>query len=450
MTAYILKRILLMLPDAVRRAADDLRGDAVRAGRAGGAVHRRSRGARGGGARRRRRRYRGGQGVDPKKIEQIKALYGFDKPPHERFWKMLGQFARFDLGRSFFQNKDVWQLIKEKLPVSISLGLWTFFISYLIAVPLGVAKAVRAGSRFDFVTTLVVLVGYAIPGFVLGVALLVIFGGQLQWFPLRGLTSSNWDELGWGARIVDYLWHITLPVTAMVLGSFAVTTMLTKNAFLEEIRKQYVLTARAKGLSERRVLWKHVFRNALIPIVTGFPAAFIGAFFTGSLLIETLFSLDGLGLLSYESVIRRDYPVVLGTLYLFTLIGLVTKLISDLCYVWVDPACQVRLSALPARTRGRGSAARQPASAAPPRSSPAARLAAVPAQPARLLEPGDVRHAGGAEPVRRGAVQRQAAGGALQGRVLFPDGAATTRRTTFGGDFATPTDYLDPVHPATN
>jgi microcin C transport system permease protein len=219
----------------------------------------------------------------------------------------------------------------------MSLGLWTFFISYLIAVPLGVAKAVRAGSRFDLVTTLLVLVGYAIPGFVLGVALLVIFGGQLQWFPLRGLTSSNWEMLSWGAKITDYLWHIALPVTAMVLGSFAVTAMLTKNAFLEEIRKQYVVTARAKGLSERQVLWKHVMRNAMIPIITGFPAAFVGAFFTGSLLIETLFSLDGLGLLSYESVIRRDYPVVMGTLFLFTLIGLVTKLISDLCYVWADP-----------------------------------------------------------------------------------------------------------------
>jgi len=281
--------------------------------------------------------YRGAQGVDPQRLEQIKALYGFDKLAHERFFQMVGQFARFDLGTSFFQNKAVSELIVEKLPVSISLGLWTFFISYLVAVPLGVAKAVRAGSRFDLVTTLLVLIGYAIPGFVLGVALLVIFGGQLQWFPLRGLTSSNWEELSWAARIVDYLWHITLPITAMVLGSFAVTTMLTKNAFLEEIRKQYVMTARAKGLSERQVLWKHIFRNALIPIVTGFPSAFIGAFFAGSLLIETLFSLDGLGLLSFESVIRRDYPVVLGTLFLFTLIGLVTKLISDLCYVWVDP-----------------------------------------------------------------------------------------------------------------
>jgi microcin C transport system permease protein len=281
--------------------------------------------------------YRGRQGVDAARIAEIKTLYGFDKPPVERFGMMLKQFVQFDLGQSFFYPKDVWSLIQEKLPVSISLGLWTFFLSYLVSVPLGIAKAVRAGTRFDTLTSLLVLVGYAIPGFVLGVALLVVFGGQLQWFPLRGLTSSNWEQLSWGGRVVDYVWHIALPVTASVLGSFAVITMLTKNAFLEEIRKQYVLTARAKGLSERRVIWNHVFRNALIPLVTGFPAAFIGAFFTGSLLIETLFSLDGLGLLSYESVMRRDYPVVLGTLYLFTLIGLVTKLISDLCYVWVDP-----------------------------------------------------------------------------------------------------------------
>ena len=338
MLAYILKRLLLMLPTLLGvllvtfvviqfvpgGPVEQYLAEAKRG--AGGAS------AEGGGLS-----YRGAQGVDPRRLDEIRKLYGFDKPAPERFAQMLGQFARFDLGRSFFQNKDVWQLIKEKMPVSISLGLWTFFISYLISVPLGVAKAVRAGSRFDLVTTLLVLVGYAIPGFVLGVALLVIFGGQLAWFPLRGLTSANFDELSLGGKVVDYLWHITLPVTAMVLGSFAVTAMLTKNSFLEEIRKQYVLTARAKGLSERQVLWKHVFRNALIPIVTGFPAAFIGAFFTGSLLIETLFSLDGLGLLSYESVIRRDYPVVLGTLFLFTLIGLVTKLISDLCYVWVDP-----------------------------------------------------------------------------------------------------------------
>ena len=289
--------------------------------------------------------YRGRQGVDPAQVEELKKLYGFDKPAPERFLAMLMSYARFDLGESFVHHKSVWALIQEKLPVSISLGLWTFFLSYLVSVPLGIAKAVRTGSRFDMVTSLLVLVGYAIPGFALGVALLVLFGGGsfLQWFPLRGLTSPNWDELGWAAKATDYLWHIALPVTASVLGSFAVVTMLTKNAFLDEIRKQYVLTARAKGLDERKVLWKHVMRNALIPLVTGFPSAFIGAFFTGSLLIETLFSLDGLGLLSYESVMRRDYPVVLGTLYLFTLIGLVTKLISDLCYVWVDP--RVRLDA---------------------------------------------------------------------------------------------------------
>ena len=335
MASYILKRLLLMLPTLLGVLLVTF---VVTQFVPGGPVEQYLAEARAGtGGEGGAFAYRGNQGVDPKRIAQIKALYGFDKPPHERFVQMLGQYARFDLGRSFFQNKDVWSLIVEKLPVSVSLGLWTFFISYLIAVPLGVAKAVRAGSRFDLATTLLVLVGYAIPGFVLGVAMLVIFGGQLQWFPLRGLTSGNWEELSVGGKVVDYLWHITLPVTAMVVGSFAVTTMLTKNSFLEEIRKQYVLTARAKGLDERRVLWKHVFRNALIPIVTGFPAAFIGAFFTGSLLIETLFSLDGLGLLSYESVIRRDYPVVLGTLYLFTLIGLLTKLMSDLMYVWVDP-----------------------------------------------------------------------------------------------------------------
>jgi len=281
--------------------------------------------------------YRGRQGVDAKRIEEIKKLYGFDKPAAERFGMMLNQFARFDLGKSFYYPKDVWSLVKEKLPVSISLGLWTFFISYLVSVPLGIAKAVRAGTPFDAWTSILVLVGFAVPGFVLGVALLVIFGGQLQWFPLRGLVSSNWSELGLLSKITDYLWHITLPITASVLGAFAITTILTKNSFMEEIGKQYVLTARAKGLTESRVLWRHVFRNALIPLVTGFPSAFIGAFFTGSLLIETLFSLDGLGLLSYESVMKRDYPVVMGTLYLFTLIGLFTKLLSDLCYLWVDP-----------------------------------------------------------------------------------------------------------------
>jgi microcin C transport system permease protein len=342
MWAYILKRVLLMIPTLLGALAitfgviQFVPGGPVEQmvaqlkGRDGGGGE--SAGSSGAG-------YRGRQGVDAAQVEEIKKLYGFDKPPHERFVQMLVSFAHFDLGKSFFHHQDVWGLIKEKLPVSITLGLWTFVLSYLISVPLGIAKAVRAGSRFDLVTSVLVLFGYAIPGFVLGVLLLVLFGGGtfLAWFPLRGLTSPNWDELTLWGKVVDYLWHIALPVTASVVGSFATLTMLTKNAFLEEIRKQYVLTARAKGLGERQVLWKHVFRNALIPIITGFPAAFVGAFFTGALLIETLFSLDGLGLLGYESVIRRDYPVVLGTFYLFTLIGLVTKLISDLCYVWVDP-----------------------------------------------------------------------------------------------------------------
>jgi len=344
--AYIAKRVLLMVPTLlgvvaitfaviqfvpggpVEQALMELRkGQATGGGEASG-----------GGAS----QYRGRQGVDAERVKEIQALYGFDKPPLERFWQMLKGFARFDLGQSFYHHKDVWELVKSKLPVSISIGLWTFFLTYFISVPLGVAKAIREGSRFDMVTSMLVLIGYSIPGFVLGVLLLVLFGGGsfVQWFPLRGLTSDNWETLSWGGKVLDYLWHITLPVTASVAGAFAVMTMLTKNTFLEEIRKQYVLTARAKGLSERTVLYKHVFRNALIPLVTGFPAAFIGAFFAGSLLIETLFSLDGLGLLSYESVVRRDYPVVMGTLYLFTLIGLVVKLLGDLCYVWADPRVQ--------------------------------------------------------------------------------------------------------------
>ncbi|BBO59867.1 microcin C ABC transporter permease YejB [Mycoavidus sp. B2-EB] len=283
--------------------------------------------------------YRAQNGMDAQQIEQLKALYGFDKPPLERYGLMLRNFARFELGESYFHHRSVWSLIVSKLPVSISIGLWTFLLSYLVSVPLGIAKAMRHGSRFDFISSLVVLSAYAIPGFMLGVLLLVLFGGGSFWqlFPLRGLSSDNWHELSLLGKILDYLWHLALPLTASVLGSFAVITMLTKNAFLEEVRKQYVLTARAKGLPERQVLIKHVFRNALLPLIVGFPAAFIGAFFSGSLLIETLFSLDGLGLLSYESVLRRDYPVVLGSLYLFTLIGLVAKLLADLCYVWVDP-----------------------------------------------------------------------------------------------------------------
>jgi microcin C transport system permease protein len=290
--------------------------------------------------------YRGNRGVDAAKLEEIKALYGFDKPVHERFMHMLSGLLTFDLGKSFFHNRSVWELMKDKLPVSISLGIWTFLLTYLISIPLGIAKAVRHGSRFDLWTSTAILVGYAIPGFVLGVALLVLFGGGsfLQLFPLRGLTSDDWESLSLMGKVLDYFWHLTLPIICMTLGSFAVTTMLTKNTMLEEIRKQYVLTARAKGLSEQTVLWRHVFRNALIPIVTGFPAAFVGAFFTGSLLIETLFSLDGLGLLSYESVMKRDYPVVMGTLYFFSLIGLFAKLLNDLMYIWVDPRVQFEAS----------------------------------------------------------------------------------------------------------
>ena len=341
---YIAKRLLLMLPTLIGVIAITFAviqfvpgGPVEQAllelkGRSGGGE------ATGGGAS----EYRGRQGIDAERVAEIKALYGFDKPASERFWQMLKGFARFDLGQSFYHHKDVWELVKSKMPVSITIGLWTFFLTYFVSLPLGIAKAVREGSRFDAASSVLVLVGYSIPGFVLGVFLLVMFGGGsfVQWFPLRGLTSDNWDALSIVGKVTDYLWHITLPVTASVAGSFAVMTMLTKNTFLEEIRKQYVLTARAKGLSENTVLYKHVFRNALIPLVTGFPAAFIGAFFAGSLLIETLFSLDGLGLLSYESVVRRDYPVVMGTLYLFTLIGLFVKLLGDLCYVWADPRVQ--------------------------------------------------------------------------------------------------------------
>jgi len=341
MLAYILKRVLLMIPTIIGAlTVTFIVIQFVPGGPVEQLVAELRAGARGegpgaGGARGRR-------DLDAKQIEEIKKLYGFDKPPVTRYFEMLGNFARFDLGRSFMHNKDVWQLIKEKLPVSISLGLWTFLLSYLISIPLGVAKAVREGSRFDTATTLLVLVGFALPGFVLGVLLIVLFAGGtfLDWFPLRGLTSDNWEALSWPARIADYLWHLVLPLTCYAIGSFATITILTKNTFVEEIRKQYVLVARAKGLSERTVLFKHVFRNALIPIITGFPAAFVAAFFAGSLLIETLFSLDGLGYLGYESIVRRDYPVVLGTLYFFTLLGLVVKLIGDLLYVVVDPRVQ--------------------------------------------------------------------------------------------------------------
>src|SRR5688572_23410881 len=343
MWSYILQRLLLMIPTLLGILLITF---AVIQFVPGGPVEQmvaqlRGRDAGGGGevAAAAESGYRGRQGVDAVRVEEIKKLYGFDKPAPERFVHMLASYARFDLGKSFFHNKDVWQLIKEKLPVSISLGMWTFLLIYLISVPLGIAKAVRAGTPFDTATTFIVLLGYSIPSFVLGVVLLVYFAGGtfVQWFPLRGITSLNWADLSFSQKILDYLWHIALPVTAMTIGGFAVITILTKNSVLEEIRKQYVMTARAKGVGERKILWRHVFRNALIPIMTGFPAAFIGAFFGGSLLIETLFSLDGLGLLSYESVIRRDYPVVFGSLYVFTIIGLLTTLIRDLSYLWVDP-----------------------------------------------------------------------------------------------------------------
>ena len=283
--------------------------------------------------------YRGAEGIDKQRLDEIKALYGFDKPASERFISMMTNYLTFDFGDSYHHHQSVTELMVDKLPVSISLGMWTFFITYLTCIPLGIAKAVRDGSRFDIVTSTIVLVGYAIPGFVLAILLLVLFGGGsfFDVFPLKGLTSDNWEQLGWFDKITDYLWHMVLPIISSVIGSFAVMTMLTKNSFLEEIRKNYVVTAKAKGLTSNQVLYKHVFRNALIPLVTGFPASFLASFFAGSLLIETIFSLDGLGLLSYESIVRRDYPVVLGSLYLFTLLGLFTKLITDLSYVWIDP-----------------------------------------------------------------------------------------------------------------
>ncbi len=345
MWPYLLKRLLAMIPTLlgvltltfaatqfvpggpVDHAMAQLDGESARSGAEGG-------GGSGGGWS-----YSGRTGIDAKQVAQLTELYGFDKPVLERYGLMLKNLARFDLGDSYFRNESVWNLIKEKLGVSVSLGVWTFLVTYLVSVPLGVAKAVRAGSRFDLATSLIVLTGWAVPGFIFGVLLILLFGGGSFWdlFPLRGLTSANWDDLGPLEKAGDYLWHITLPVTAAAMGSFAIKTLLTRNTFLDEIGKQYVLTARAKGLPEKRVLWKHVFRNALLPLVTGFPGTFIAAFFSGSLLIETLFSIDGLGLLSFEAINSRDYPVVIGTLYLFTLIGLLIKLLGDVAYLLVDP-----------------------------------------------------------------------------------------------------------------
>ena len=284
-------------------------------------------------------KYRGAQGLDPDFIKDLEKQFGFDKPPLERFLGMLRSYATFDFGNSYFRDISVLQLVKEKMPVSISLGLWMTLISYMISIPLGIRKAVSDGSKFDVWTSAVIIVGYAIPGFLFAVLLIVLFAGGsfFDLFPLRGLVSDNFADLSWWEKILDYFWHLALPLTAMALSAFATTTLLTKNSFLDEIRKQYVVTARAKGLTEHQVLYGHVFRNAMLIIIAGFPGAFIGAFFGGSLLIETIFSLDGLGLLSFESVINRDYAVVFATLYIFSLMGLLISLVSDITYMLIDP-----------------------------------------------------------------------------------------------------------------
>lgn len=283
--------------------------------------------------------YRGAQGLDPEFIKEIEKQFGFDKPIHERYVQMLMDYATFDLGESYYRSRSVIDLILDKLPVSASLGIWSTLIIYLVSIPLGIMKAVRDGSRFDIATSWAVIVGYAVPAFLFAILLIVLFAGgrYLDWFPLRGLTSDNFDELSLLGQIADYAWHMALPVTAMVVGGFASLTMLTKNSFLEEINKQYVVTARAKGLAENQVLYGHVFRNAMLLIIAGFPAALVNMLFTGSVLIEVIFSLDGLGLLGFESVINRDYPVMFGTLYIFGLIGLLLNLVSDLTYHMVDP-----------------------------------------------------------------------------------------------------------------
>ncbi|MCR6629966.1 MAG: microcin C ABC transporter permease YejB [Magnetospirillum sp.] len=283
--------------------------------------------------------YRGAQGLDPAFIAEIEKQFGFDKPAHERFLLMLGNYLRFDFGKSFYRDVSVVGLILEKMPVSISLGLWTTLIIYLVSIPLGIAKARRDGSTFDVASSWAIIVGYAVPGFLFAVLLIVVFAGgrYLAWFPLRGLTSTDWDALSLLGKVKDYFWHLALPVTALVVAGFASLTMLTKNSFLEEINKQYVVTARAKGLPESRVLYGHVFRNAMLLVVAGFPSALVGILFAGSILIEIIFSLDGIGLLGYEAVMNRDYPVMFGTLYMFSLLGLVLNLISDLTYHYVDP-----------------------------------------------------------------------------------------------------------------
>jgi microcin C transport system permease protein len=284
-------------------------------------------------------KYRGAQGLDPQFVKELEKQFGFDKPPATRFWLMIKNYTEFDFGNSFYRDTSVISLIMQKLPVSISLGVWTVLLTYLISIPLGIRKAVKDGSKFDMWTSAVIVIGYSVPSFLFAILLIVLFAGGSYWqiFPLRGLVSDNWDQLALGAKILDYFWHLCLPITCMVIGAFATLTMLVKNSFLDEINKLYVTTARAKGLTENRVLYGHVFRNAILIVVAGFPSAFISILFTQNLLIEMIFSLDGLGLLSFESIVNRDYPVVFGSLYIFTLIGLVLNLIGDLAYTVVDP-----------------------------------------------------------------------------------------------------------------
>ncbi|MGZ0186622.1 MAG: microcin C ABC transporter permease YejB, partial [Alphaproteobacteria bacterium] len=283
--------------------------------------------------------YRGARGLDPDFIKDLEVRFGFDKPMHERFLDMLWNFARFDFGESFFRSERVVDLVLSKLPVSISLGLWTTLLVYLISIPLGIAKATRDGEAFDLWTSAIVILGYAIPGFLFAVLLLVVFAGgsYWQWFPSRGLTSENFEQMSWLGQLADYFWHLALPVISMVIGGFAGLTMLTKNSFMDQINQQYVLTARAKGLTERRVLYGHVFRNAMLIVIAGFPAAFIGILFTGALLVEIIFSLDGLGLLGYEAAIKRDYPIMFASVWFFSLLGLLMGLIGDLTYMLIDP-----------------------------------------------------------------------------------------------------------------
>ena len=361
MAAYILRRILFMIPTIfgimlvsfvvvqfapggpVERVIAQLSGaDTGATARISGSANG-DFGARGtmaaGGQADTASKYRGAQGLDPAFIKSLEKQYGFDKPAYERFFIMMGNYLRFDFGKSYFRDISVLQLIKEKLPVSISLGIWMTLLSYLISIPLGIHKAVRDGSPFDTWTSGVIIIGYAIPGFLFAILLIILFAGGsfFQIFPLRGLVSDGWAQFPWWEKILDYFWHLVLPIVSMGLAAFATMTLLTKNSFLEELRKQYVLTARAKGCSERQVLYGHIFRNAMLLVIAGFPAAFVSAFFAGSLLIETIFSLDGLGLLSFESVLNRDYPVVFANLYIFALVGLVVNLISDLTYTWIDP-----------------------------------------------------------------------------------------------------------------